>query len=440
MALLHYVFQLASIYRASCTVQRPVSLFVAISPGLPRRQHNTHIREVAVHFSGLNTSLVTDGCLVLARDWEFRSILKRINIHDELEDDEDPTEGRIFTGYVIPPSNFSAQIVPTDCIGYFIRLEWRSTIIAESCLRVYPDWMGQLVDQEPAAVWFTFSGNLTLNYLAIPGSHNAGAYKVYEPHEESFITWYRDCQEEDIYSQLVYGSRFLDIRPGLVSTNNTKTFWVFHSAIRTDNRLQSVLHDVKKFLDEHKREVIFIDFHEFPWGFKTSADYTSLGDFVEKHLGPYILQYRPHMITLSETVALNQRAVVTFSQDDNLARRFLPGVYHAWANTDNLQVLKDRLRQMQNQQSEGNRLYSAMAQLTPQGALNIIFDQYQGGVRALSHLNNMKVMLWWRKNQEYRTSTNIIAMDYLTSSSVVDICRAINAQRALDLRRGHRLP
>lgn len=31
---------------------------------------------------------------------------------------------------------------------------------------------------------------------------------------------YRDCQEEDVYSQLIYGSRFLDIRPGLVNTNS----------------------------------------------------------------------------------------------------------------------------------------------------------------------------------------------------------------------------
>ncbi|OQR71513.1 hypothetical protein BIW11_03963 [Tropilaelaps mercedesae] len=92
---------------------------------------------------------------------------------------------------------------------------------------------------------------------------------------------------------------------------------------------------------------------------------------------------------------------------------------------------------MQSNRSEGNRLYSAMAQVTPQGALSIIFDKYQGGVRALSHRNNMKVMSWWRRDEAFRTATNIIATDYLASSNVVDVCRAINSNRALDLRRGH---
>lgn len=35
----------------------------------------------------------------------------------------------------------------------------------------------------------------------------------------------------------------------------TRTYWVFHAAFRTDNLLEKVLDDVKLFLDEHKREV-----------------------------------------------------------------------------------------------------------------------------------------------------------------------------------------
>ncbi|XP_028967032.1 PI-PLC X domain-containing protein 3 [Galendromus occidentalis] len=410
-----------------------VKIFVAISPGLPKAVDNAHIREVAVHITGLNATLLGESTLVLARDAEFRSVLKRIKVYDEIEDDENPSEGRVFTGFVIPPTNFSAKKPFSECVGYFVRLEWKSRSVASACLRVYPDWMSELVDQEPATgeknAFVSVPGNLTLNALAIPGTHNAGAYRVYDASSESVVTWYRDCQEEDIYSQLLYGSRFLDIRPGVVTVNNTRTYWVFHAAFRTDNLLEKVLDDVKLFLDEHKREIVFIDFHEFPWGFKTTSDYAALGDIVEGKLGPYMLQYRPHMITLNEAIALNQRAVVTFDQDDALARRFLPGVNHAWANTDNLDNLSVRLRMMQLSRSEGNRLYSAMAQITPKGAWNIILDKYQGGVRGLSHRNNFKVLSWWRNSPEYQSTTNLIAMDYLTSSSVVDLCRDINLER-----------
>ena len=89
-----------------------------------------------------------------------------------------------------------------------------------------------------------------------------------------------------------------------------------------------------------------------------------------------MLQYRPHMITLNEAISLNQRAVVTFDQDDALARRFLPGVNHAWANTDNLDYLSVRLRMMQLSRSEGNRLYSAMAQITPKGSYTAPSQNY----------------------------------------------------------------
>lgn len=50
------------------------------------------------HFLKMN-----EGSVVLSRDMEFRSILKRMVIYDEIEDDQIPGEGRIYTGYNIPP-------------------------------------------------------------------------------------------------------------------------------------------------------------------------------------------------------------------------------------------------------------------------------------------------------------------------------------------------
>lgn len=52
---------------------------------------------------------VNEGSVVLARDKEFRSILKRFPIYEEIENDHIPGEGRIYTGYNIPPVITSEQ-------------------------------------------------------------------------------------------------------------------------------------------------------------------------------------------------------------------------------------------------------------------------------------------------------------------------------------------
>lgn len=326
----------------SCAQASP-QLSVVISSGQPRLESNNHIREIAVFLSGLNSSLVSNSSLVIAKDAEFRQVVKRMSVYDEIEDDVDPTSGRVLTGLIISPTYFNISGAPAEeCIGYFARLEFQGRVIADNCLRVQPRWMEMLVRKQPKV------GDLFLNELAIPGTHNAGSYKVYDPPDESFVTWYRDCQEEDVYTQLLYGIRFLDIRPGLVTINNTKReFWVFHSAIRTENKLTDVLRGMRRFLDEFRTEVVFVDFHEFPWGFKTPQDYEALGDLVEQYLGSYILHERPHTVSLSDAVEKNTRAVVTFERNEALQKRFISGVQHIWPDTDNIDILQSRIQRMQ---------------------------------------------------------------------------------------------
>lgn len=64
----------------------------------------------ATLFTQIHSQQVSETTLLLARDVEFRSVLKRINVYDEIEDDENPLEGRIFTGYVIPPVSFQRTV------------------------------------------------------------------------------------------------------------------------------------------------------------------------------------------------------------------------------------------------------------------------------------------------------------------------------------------
>lgn len=68
-----------------------------------------------------------------------------------------------------------------------------------------------------ASSWST--GQLPLTSLALAGTHNAGAFKAFE-NSDDMDELYRDCQEEDTYTQLIYGSRYLDLRPGINYINH----------------------------------------------------------------------------------------------------------------------------------------------------------------------------------------------------------------------------
>lgn len=49
--------------------------------------------------------------------------------------------------------------------------------------------------------------------------------------------------------------------------------------------IPSILHDFAKFLREFPKEVVFIDFHEFPRGFESKESFKRLEDMVDEILG-----------------------------------------------------------------------------------------------------------------------------------------------------------
>lgn len=48
----------------------------------------------------------------------------------------------------------------------------------------------------------------------------------------------------------------------------------------------------------------------------------------------------PAEMTLEEVIKRGQRAIVTFQKNDYLRKKFLPGVQHLWADTDNVTELR----------------------------------------------------------------------------------------------------
>lgn len=109
-------------------------------------------------------------------------------------------------------------------------------------------------------------GNRTLKDIMIPGTHNAGSYEPYRPERNTPKIRYQICQDEDIFNQLVYGNRFLDLRVIFQHVAGSKEkFWISHGILRTNNSVRDVLTQVKRFLD-NTNEIVIMDIHLFYMG------------------------------------------------------------------------------------------------------------------------------------------------------------------------------
>ena len=67
-------------------------------------------------------------------------------------------------------------------------------------------------------------------------------------------------QDEDVWSQLLYGIRYLDLRVGYYKTTPEK-FWIVHDFVKM-NPLYEVVNDVRRFLTSTK-ELVIMDFHRY---------------------------------------------------------------------------------------------------------------------------------------------------------------------------------
>lgn len=114
------------------------------------------------------------------------------------------------------------------------------------------NWCSRIVD------------NVTLNRLALPGTHDAAAWTHY-PKIPSLTpgTW---AQRKNITEQLNLGVRVLDLRVGYASNNLTvgitSFVGMFHGPIYLDCTLEEVLTSIKAWLDTHPQEFVVLIFQQ----------------------------------------------------------------------------------------------------------------------------------------------------------------------------------
>lgn len=113
-------------------------------------------------------------------------------------------------------------------------------------------------------------GRLPIGSLMIPGTHNSGCYKHGDLTRRDAFQRYLLTQDRDVWTQLVHGIRYLDIRVGYYPSipngtaieegNHISRFWINHDVIRI-TPLSAVIKDVRNFLNVARGEVVIMDFH-----------------------------------------------------------------------------------------------------------------------------------------------------------------------------------
>jgi hypothetical protein len=123
-------------------------------------------------------------------------------------------------------------------------------------------------------------GPRSLSQLTLPASHDAGMYL------SGFPQSLGQTQSMPIYSQLIAGVRWFDLRPEF----DGGQFYIHHGPIRGP-RLSDILGDVRRFMAENHHELVLLK-----WSHFAATDlpaYRSLAQQVHEALAPWLYQSLP---------------------------------------------------------------------------------------------------------------------------------------------------
>lgn len=300
------------------------------------------------------------------------------------------------------------------CLGYWIAYRDRSgSILSSSCLQIHPFWM-QLNSR--------YLQNLTLPEIMIPGSHDSGSFYFHREREP--LSKYKYAQEETIFNQLVYGLRYFDLRIGYYRKTKAK-YYINHNFLRTQHSVRSVLRQVHDFITATK-EIVILDFHRFPHGFKSDSIHRKLMDFIistfQSELIPYKDSYEN--ATFSSLWEENKRVLVSYDspvRDTYYSQYLWPSIYRAWGNKQRPKDLRQYFEEVFKKPTPKG-LWASMAELTPNARTIVMHPET--GLRVFAEEINRNVTHWFR--DLYWHKANIVATDYFMGNDIINVAIEVN--------------
>lgn len=333
-------------------------------------------------------------------------------------------DGYFLTQEEFPQINIhqpSLQSQPrTMCLySYWVAYIRSGSVLSINCIKIQPQWMWNMKK---------VIGSMPLHSLMIPGTHNSGAYDSLNSFsDDNVLMRYSVNQDEDIWTQLLLGVRYLDIRVGLYQETQEK-YWLVHDFVRM-NPLYEAIQAIKRFMRITK-ELVILDFHRFPSGFQTNriADHSRLMAYILEELGEFMApDWLGHGATLNDLWRLNRTLVVTYQHDYTEAdsQYLWTEVRHAWGDKRETGQLVNFLRGVMEEKKSATYLWAAMTHLTP-STMDVFFNP-RGGIRTINDKISRYVSGWYR--DEWWSKANIVATDFFLSNNLVDVARHNNYRR-----------
>ncbi|XP_075227325.1 PI-PLC X domain-containing protein 1 [Lycorma delicatula] len=351
-------------------------------------------------------------------------------------------ESNISLGTPVFPSgwdkNSDARRTPGEhCLPLWIGAYQGDNLVHIQCIRIHPTWM---FDNRLSL------GELSLTSLFIPGTHNSACHRRGDSlSQRDTIGRFLLTQDQDIWSQLVYGIRYIDIRVGIYPIRRSNgseeishedVFWINHDLLKV-RPLLPVLQDIRLFLESAPKEIVILDLHRFPVGFSGRHHrHHRLVDLLQRELGNFTLPYTGTWPTLDKIWEQNRTLIISYGNDAVVKENswLWPPVKQMWGNQQNISGLFAFLDECMNNpklKEPNTGLWAAMAQLTP-SPLDLLFNP-TGSLREMAHSINRNLTewchnLWWNK-------ANIVTSDYFLENNLINIAIAANIHKGNVIKR-----
>ncbi|KAH8234868.1 hypothetical protein KR032_004628, partial [Drosophila birchii] len=338
------------------------------------------------------------------------------------------------------------------CLPHYVASYNGTELLTVDCLKIQPNWMAQNKDVS----------RMPLKNMFLPGTHASGAV-VNRTSKSVLIKDYLQAQLFDVWSQLVFGIRYLDFSVGyescfkiltkiyiniyysllfsyknMATNDDSDNFWLVNENMFLQplvGVLRDVLHFVKK-----SGEMVVLDFSSFPIGFyKHPEIYRSLYYLIRRELGDEAYQRNvstnEHCANrnLQDLLRQNRHVMILFPTQElphpeNESNLICPSWQRFSTSFKNMSQTLDFMRLLFSRKPESpvkddGWIFSAVRSM--EQSLN---SHKLQTAKERAAAMNPKVNQWLKG--PWGNNANVVAMDYFSNTNLVDLAIQINAHKA----------
>ena len=287
--------------------------------------------------------------------------------------------------------------------------------------------------------------DVPITQLSIPGSHDSGTYYLNNaskiaPGEgkvikdlacifgsvvKKIIGNWSVTQDLHVYDQLLEGVRYIDFRVAFLESE--KNFLVVHGLY--GSLYSEIFEEVKKFLNEHPKEFLILDFNQF-YDFQ-AEQHKEFMNMIEESFHGMLYASSAKGITCSLNDIWDSGAnIIALYKDDASTKEnplFWPhhNISSTWPNTSKADILIDKLNKQFDALKEGclNVFQAVLSPTTSTIAMHL-----RGSLKdTLAKKCNQEVSSWLQDlDREKRKKLNIVICDFIEIEECASKVVALN--------------